>query len=323
MNHGRATGLWHLAKGLIRLFKEQKPDIVHVQYLAPGFVPVVAAWIAGVKTIFATVHQPGRTYGLKEKLLLRMAARFCSAFFCVSKAAEKSWFGDSAIFDPGAIKFKRKHFTIYNAVDLTTIDNIVRSSDRDEIKCSLNISGRKIIGVVGRLRFEKGQKVLLHAMSAVIRKCPDAMLLVVGGGPDLEDLKMTAERLDIQDYIIWLGMKTPDEVWQLYSIMDIVAVPSFFEGFGLVAAEAMAVGKPVVVSKVDGLCEVIEDGVTGYLVPGNDEQALAGVLIQLLNNPALAKSMGENGRDRVSRLFSMERFSDSIRAIYNHFSRIA
>jgi glycosyltransferase involved in cell wall biosynthesis len=54
------------------------------------------------------------------------------------------------------------------------------------------------------------------------------MLLVVGGGPDLEDLKMTAERLDIQDYIIWLGMKTPDEVWQLYSIMDIVAVPSFF-----------------------------------------------------------------------------------------------
>jgi hypothetical protein len=72
-----------------------------------------------------------------------MAARFCSAFFCVSKAAEKSWFGDSAIFDPGAIKFKRKHFTIYNAVDLTTIDNIVRSSDRDEIKCSLNISGRK------------------------------------------------------------------------------------------------------------------------------------------------------------------------------------
>jgi glycosyltransferase involved in cell wall biosynthesis len=74
---------------------------------------------------------------------------------------------------------------------------------------------------------------------------------------------------------------------------------------------------------VDGLCEVIEDGVTGYLVPGNDEQALAGVLIQLLNNPALAKSMGENGRDRVSRLFSMERFSDSIRAIYNHFSRIA
>jgi glycosyltransferase involved in cell wall biosynthesis len=320
MKYERVAGLWHLTKGLIRLLKEQKPDIVHVQYLAPGFVPVFAAWTAGVKTIFATVHQPGRTYGRKEKILLRTVARFCKAFFCVSKAAEKSWFGDSAIFDPDAIKFKRKHFTIYNAVDVAKIDSIIRTANCDEIKRSLNISGRKIIGVLGRLRCEKGQKILLHAMSEVIRKCPDVMLLVVGNGPDLEDLKMTARVLGIQDCVIWLGMKTPDEVWQLYSIMDIVTVPSLFEGFGLVAAEAMAAGKSVVGSAVDGLCEVIEDGVTGYLIPGNDEQALAEALIQLLNNPALAKSMGENGRDRVSRLFSMERFSDSIRAAYNHFS---
>lgn len=321
MNYERAAGLWHLLKGLVQLFKEQKPDIVHVQYLAPGFVPVVAAWIAGVKTIFATVHQPGRTYGRKEKILLRTAARFCKAFFCVSRAAEESWFGDSAIFDPDAVKIKRKHFTIYNAVDFAKMDSIIQSANCDEIKRSLNISGRKIIGVVGRLRCEKGQKILLHAMSAVISKCPDAVLLVVGYGPDLEDLKMTARALGIQDCVIWSGMKTPDEVWKLYSIMDVVAVPSLFEGFGLVAAEAMAAGKPVVGSAVDGLCEVIEDGVTGYLVPVNDDSALSDALIQLLNNPALAKSMGRSGRDRVGQLFTMAHFIDSIRVVYSHFAK--
>jgi Glycosyltransferase len=321
MNYERATGLWHLAKGLVRLFQEKKPDIVHIQYLAPGFVAVVAAWIAGVKMIFATVHQPGNAYSLKERLLLRTAARFCNAFFCVSKAAEESWFGDSEILDPEAIKTERKHFTIYNAVNLTKIGNIVRSSNCAEIKRSLGINNRKVIGVVGRLRCEKGQQVLLHAMRDVIRKCPDAMLLVVGDGPDRENLKTTAERLGIQDHIIWTGLKTPDEVWSLYPIMDVVAVPSLFEGFGLVAAEAMAAGKPVVASKVDGLCEIVEDSVTGYLVPVNDDRALAGALIQLLNNPALAHSMRENGYDRVSLLFSLERFSDSIRAAYNHFSK--
>ena len=319
MDYERAAGLWHLTKGLIRLLKEQKPDIVHVQYLAPGFVPVFAAWIAGVKTIFATVHQPGRTYGRKEKILLRTAARFCKAFFCVSKAAEKSWFGDSAIFDPDAIKFKRKHFTIYNAVDVAKIDSIIRTANCDEIKRSLNISGRKIIGVVGRLRCEKGQKILLHAMSEVIRKCPDAMLLVVGDGPDLEDLKMTARALSIQDCIIWSGMKTPDEVWRLYSIMDVVAIPSLFEGFGLVAAEAMAAGKPVVASKVDGLCEVIEDGVTGYLVPAGNSQALGDALIELLRYPIKATAIGQQGCERVGNLFSMEHYQASIIGFYNIF----
>ncbi len=322
LKYERADGLWHLAKGLIRVFKEKKPDIVHVQYLAPGFVPVVAARIARVPIIFATVHQPATVYGLKAKLLLRMAARLCNAFFCVSRSAEESWFGDSEFLDPKAINPGRKHFTIYNAVDVAGMDNVVRSIDRDEIRRSLKIDKRRVIGVVGRLRWEKGQKILLHAMGEVVSRCPDALLMVVGDGPDLEDLKMLAEGLGIQDHIIWSGEKSLDEVWRLYAIMDVVAVPSIFEGFGLTAAEAMAATLPVVASDVDGLREVLVDAVTGYLVPVKDDRALAERLIQLLNNSEHAQAMGRNGRDRVSRLFSMERFSESIHALYNHFVKI-
>ncbi len=319
MKYQRVDGLWHLAKGLTRLFKEKKPDIVHVQYLAPGFIPVVAARIARVPIVLATVHQPATAYGLKARLLLRMAARLCNAFFCVSRSAEESWFGDSEFLDPKAINPGRRHFTIYNAVDIAGMDNVVRTVDRDEIRRSLKIDKRKIIGVVGRLRWEKGQKVLFHAMMEVIRKCPDALLMVVGDGPDMEDLKMLAEGLGIQDHIIWSGVKAQDEVWRLYSIMDIFAVPSIFEGFGLTAAEGMAAGLPVVASNVDGLREIVEDGVTGYLVLVNDGRALAARLIHLLNNPEEAQAMGAKGHERVSRLFSMERFSESILAVYNSF----
>ena len=321
MNYQRANGLWHLSKGLIRLLKEKKPDIVHVQYLAPGFVPVIAARLAHVPVIFATVHQPATVYGLKARLLLRTAARFCNAFFCVSRSAEESWFENSEFLDPKAINTERRHFTIYNAVDVAGMDSIVRSVDRDEIRRSLKIDKRKVIGVIGRLRWEKGQKILLHAINEVIKKIPDAMLMVIGDGPDMEDLKKTAEGLGILDHVIWTGAKTPDEVWRLYSIMDVVAVPSIFEGFGLTAAEAMAAGVPVVASDVDGLREVVEDGVTGYLIPVKDERALAERLIQVLNNPAQAQTMGSNGRNRVMRIFSIERFSDSILAIYDHYSK--
>jgi len=96
----------------------------------------------------------------------------------------------------------------------------------------------------------------------------------------------------------------------------VVAVPSHFEGFGLVAAEAMAAGRPVVASAVDGLAEVVEDGVTGLLVPPGDSAALAAALIDLLQHPAKAVEMGRRGKARVRELFSVERYRESILAAY-------
>jgi glycosyltransferase involved in cell wall biosynthesis len=240
MKYERAKGLWHLAKGLIELFKSMKTGIVHVQYIAPGLVPIFAARIAGVKTIFATVHQPGSHYGLKAKILIRAAARLCTTFFCNSLAVEKSWFGDSELFDPQKVNKGRGHFTIYNAVDVKEIEKIIKKTDSKAIKKSLGIDGKKVVGVVGRLREEKGQAFLLDSMAEVIKTNPDSMLLVVGDGPDRMSLELKAERLGLSNNILWLGQKSHEEVYQLYGIMDVVAVPSLFEGFGLTAAEAMA-----------------------------------------------------------------------------------
>jgi len=312
----RSDGLLFLFKKLVGKFKELSPAIVHVQYVAPGFVPIIAARVAGVRKLIATVHQPGRTYGWQAGVILRTAARFCNIFFCVSKSAEKSWFGSSELFDPKNINNKKKHFTIYNAVDVDHIEQISKKVAINKLKNKLGINNKPIIGVIGRLRWEKGQDILLNAMPAVIKAIPNVMLLVVGDGPDRISLEQSAKSLGIKENIRWLGQKNQQKVFELYSIMDVMAVPSIFEGFGLTAAEAMAAGLPVVASYVDGLSEVVEDGRTGYLVPPGDSTIMAERITDLLSHPTKAAAMGEAGRRRVMRHFSMERFAESMLSVY-------
>lgn len=316
----RSAGLWHLLGKLRQFFFEERPDIVHVQYIAPGLIPILAARLAQVPTIFATVHQPGRTYGWKAKLMLRSAARLCTEFFCISQAVEKSWFGTSALFDPLQTT-RRKHWTIYNAVDVERISRIVAATHQTALRADLDLANRPLIGVVGRLRWEKGQSILIEAMATVVGQIPSALLLVVGDGPDREELQRQATQLGITDNVIWMGSKNTDEVFRLYSIMDVVAVPSIFEGFGLVAAEAMAAGLPVVGSAVDGLAEVIVDHETGRLVPSQDTGALGAALLELLESPETAVMMGNKGRKRAAEHFSLQRFSESTLAAYGAYTQ--
>ena len=316
----RSAGISPLFLHLKRLFEDLEPHIVHVQYIAPGLIPIIAAKIAGVRRIFATVHQPGRPYGWRPKFLIQVAAQLCDVFFCNSKAVEESWFGDSQIFDPEKMDPRRRHFTIFNGVDIDKIEKTVKGVDKENIKESLNVKNKKIIGVVGRLRKEKGQATLLESMKIVIKELPNTILLVVGDGPDRASLEDLAEKLGITDHVKWLGQRDPDKVVEVYSIMDVVAVPSVFEGFGFSAAEAMAAGLPVVGTRVDGLSEVIEHEVTGYLLPPGSSHDLARTLIQLLSNPEKSKQMGEKGRERVRELFSIQHFIHSIISAYQYFS---
>lgn len=321
MHLQRWSGLLILVVKLWILFRRLKPDVVHVQYLAPGLIPILAAKLAGIKGIFATVHQPGRPYGWKPKLLVRIAAQLCDAFFCNSKSVEKSWFGDSQIFDRRKVDLERNHFTVYNGVDSRRIERIVKRTDKNSKKESLKIRDKKVVGVVGRLREEKGQSVLLKSMKIVIKELPDTVLLVVGDGPDRRNLESAANAMGINGCVRWLGQRDPDEVVELYSIMDVVAVPSLFEGFGLAAVEAMAAGVPVVSSKVDGLSEIIKHKETGYLIPVGDYHELAKAVIQVLSNSEKSKEMGNKGRERVQELFSMEHYINSVISAYQCFSR--
>ncbi|HQQ88252.1 MAG TPA: glycosyltransferase family 4 protein [Smithellaceae bacterium] len=317
MNLEREKGLFYLLQKLFSLFRQMQPDIVHVQYLAPGLIPIIAARLAGMRKVIATVHIAGSyAYGTKAKVLLRIASILCDCFICVSRGVEEFWFGDSQIFDPANINKSRKHYTVYNAIDTAAITQAIKTTDKTKIKRDMKIEGRPVIGIVGRLAEQKGHSILLDAMAQIVKEIPEVILIVIGEGPERQKLIEKTANLQLDKKILWLGAQPQNKVFELYSIMDVFVMPSLYEGFGLTAAEAMAAGMPVVGTRIEGLSEVVEDGVSGVLVPAGNSVALSEAILNLLQDPEKAKMYSKNGRRRADRLFSLENFSKSMQGIY-------
>ncbi len=259
---------------LFSLFRRVRPDVVHIQYLAPGLIPVLAASLARVPVIFATVHIAGSiVYGRKAKTLLRLAALFCTCFICVSRGVEEFWFGDSEIFDPANVNKSRKHFTVYNAIDTVAIANAISAVDKHKMKEMLGIAGRPVIGIVGRLAHQKGHTILINAMAEVIKAFPDVVLMIIGEGPERKKLGEKASALNINKNILWMGEQRQNKVFEFYAIMDIFAMPSLYEGFGLTAAEAMAADVPVVELKLKGYRKLLKMALRAILC----QQVTAGI----------------------------------------------
>jgi glycosyltransferase involved in cell wall biosynthesis len=297
-----------------------KPDIVHVQYMAPGALPIIAARLAGVKKVFATVHQPyTKSHGIVSKLILRLASLLTTKFIAVSQNAEMSWFGSSRLFDESKpLSLQSHHFTIHNAIDSWEIQKITNDINKADLKKELNISHRDIIiGAVSRLRQEKGIDTLIKAFSLLTQNYTNIHLLIVGTGPDEEVLKSYVKESGISSQVVFYGQASWERAMELLSIMDIVVVPSRFEGFGLTAAEAMAAGKPVIASNTSGLKEVVCDNQTGLLFPVGDFEALKNSMVKLASDSGLRENLGLAGKERVKKYFSIESFRKKIYALYN------
>ncbi|MDQ4143284.1 MAG: glycosyltransferase family 4 protein, partial [Actinomycetota bacterium] len=172
--------------------------------------------------------------------------------------------------------------------------------------------GGSLVVVVGHLRPEKGHRSLLEA-HRLLRggRTGDVHLAVVGGGPEEHELRRASGR---DDHVHFLDHQDDVALWN--AAADVVAVPSLTESFGLVALEAMAMGKPIVGSNVEGLVEIISDDETGSLIePGNAVQ-LASALGELLASPERRAAMGEAGRARYLALFTRDRMVDGWIEVY-------
>lgn len=313
---GRNVGrMPRLARCLWKLFREVKPDFVHVQYMAPGVPAIVVARACGVRRVFATVHVPGWTYG-KRIWAPKLAARLCTAFLCVSQVAERSFWGDADVFDESLSETGRKHFTIYNCADIDLVDEMIAAGEPERIRSELGLVGKPVIGIVARVSPEKGQQWLIEAMPGVVSRVPDVVLVVVGDGADRQRLTKLAESLGVAPNIRWLGRLPREEALGHYGAMDVVVAPSQWEGFGLCAAEAMAFSKPVVASDVGGLSEVVQDGRTGRLVDYGDVAGLSEEICGLLADDNLRRRLGSEGRRRAEDLFSWDTFKQRHLELY-------
>jgi L-malate glycosyltransferase len=323
LDMNRKSGSWTVIKRLREEIWQHNPDVVHVQYMSPGALPIIAARLAGIKRIFATVHQPyTKSHRKLAKILLRASALLTTKFIAVSQNAEKSWFGKSCLFDQNKpFKLQPRHFTIHNAIDIERIWKIISEVSISDLKNELAIpTGIPIIGAVSRLRNEKGIDVLLEAFNLLIRCGEKAHLLLVGSGPDERKLKDTAQTYGLNSYITFYGEAEWEKAIQLMAIMDLLVVSSRFEGFGLTAAEAMAAGKPLIASDTSGLKEVVSDNQTGILFPVEDVPALMDAMAKLISDPVLRNNLGMSGREKVIANFSLDIFRKKIQALYEGLS---
>ncbi len=165
-------------------------------------------------------------------------------------------------------------------------------------------AGQKIVLYVGRLVNEKGVQVLLEAAPKVIQQYPETQFLIVGTGYFMETLKSQAGYFGIAQNVRFLGYVTDSDLLKLYRISDVVAIPSLYEPFGIVALEGMAAGTPVVVSDVGGLRDFVEHMENGITTYAGNSDSLAWGILQVLRNPDLANHLNETATRSVEEVYN-------------------
>jgi len=288
-------------------------DIVHNHMYRAEIVGTRAALLAGERIgrrpyIVSTVHS-SRVRSPEDRANVRALTPAMDRLIAVSESMVRKIADERAGLAPVSL--------IYNGVDLDRYEH-------QEPCCTLReeygmAPNAQIVGVVARLEPEKGHPTLLEAWPAVLRSCPDAYLLIVGEGSQREALERQANDLRIGHRVVFTGRR--DDIPAVTAALDVAVLPSYREAQGLTILEAMALTRPVVASNVGGIPEMIQDGVTGLLVPPRDPDALAVAIVRLLRDHPLADMLARAGHDLVHDRFCIQLMVRAIEAIYDDGAR--
>jgi len=187
--------------------------------------------------------------------------------------------------------------------------------ERDACRLEFKLAPEsKVVGYTGRLEKQKRLDLLLEGFSTVLVQHPQARLMIVGDGwlrPKLEDL---AADLGISHAVIWTGYR--QDIPRLLSAMDIFILPSANEGLSMSLLEAMAAGKPSIVTDVGGAREVVASGSTGILIPPGSASAIATAIVDLIDHPEKLTALAKAGRSRVFEDFSVQRLAEAYEKVY-------
>ena len=302
---GLKTTVGLLWRGLKSAVKSFGPDVAHVQYMAPGALPIVILRALGVKKIVATSHTDGAIYSANGLKVIRfLTNHVLTAFQCITERAESSYFGCSRLFD-GIVS---KHFTIYNNIPSHIF---ILSEPRKPKSEGADIT----VGVVSRLEAIKGMDLVVPAFAKAFRRNHRLRLLVVGDGSQRRLMERQAADEGLADRIEFAGRKAQTGLQDYYDRIDILLMPSRSEGFGLTAIEGMARGWVPVVANVGGLPEVVSPG-TGLLHEPENIADIADKIIGLLSDNTKFHNLTMAATAK-SLEFSKDRYNNDIKTFYS------
>jgi glycosyltransferase involved in cell wall biosynthesis len=274
-------------------------DIVHTHISKGGILGRLAARCAGVPVVVHTYHgRVEEVHGrsLKSRFFLsceRRAAGWSDALIAVSEETVRLCLS-------GGIGAADQYRMIHNGIDLRHFMDY-----RSVEQTSPGLEGDPIIGTIGSLKGEKGLDVLLRSLPGLVQRYPRIQLCVIGDGPLRASLEEEARQLGIGDRVHFPGIVADVRPW--LAAFDLFVTPSIREGLPTVLLEAMAMGCPVVASRVGGVPEIIRDGENGLLVPARDSALLEEAIGQLAESSEMRTKMGEASRRRVVEEFDQER----------------
>ncbi len=296
---------------LLRIFRRERPHIVHTHTSKAGILGRWAAFFSGVPVIVHTPHGHvfwgyfSRPLSFFFRLLEKATAAVTDRIIALTDQ-EKTDHAEAGVAPDN------KFSVVHSGVALEPFTDF--HGDIPTLKEKhLLPRGATVVGTIGRLAPVKGHRYLMDAMEKVVKGRPDVYLVLTGDGDLLGELKTQAGRLGVADRVRFTGW-LPD-VAEILSLFDVFVFPSLNEGMGKVLVEAMAMGKPVIATRVGGIVDLVTHGKNGLLVPPADAGALAEAIESLLSNPDGSKGMGKEGR-RVAGRYDAQSMVSRIDGIY-------
>ena len=293
---------------LKRVLKEEKPDILHSHFVTSySLIAALACYRPFIVSAWGSdIYLYPKKSPLNKaivKFILSCADRILSTSHVMARECRK-YTGKEIGITPFGVDtelFKRS------------------GNNNGQSGCIVDTNPEKfIIGSVKTLAENYGTEYLIRAFKIAVDRNPkiDLSLELVGKGPDEERLRGIARELGIEEKVHFRGFINQKELPKIYSNFNIACYLSNSESFGVSAIEAMSCECPVVASDADGFTEVIENGVTGTIVPKRDPQATADAIQKFIEDPQLVRTMGEAGRVRVCNLYKWEGNVNTMISIY-------
>lgn len=313
-NKAPGHAFWLYPK-LFRLFRKLRPAIVHTRNLAALEV-LIPAWAAGVSIRIHGEH--GRDIGdfegisKKYQWMRRIYTPFVSHYLALSR--------DLAKYLTEKVRIAPKRVTqVYNGVDSVRFSPLQTSCRSVMQGCPFIEANVWIVGTVGRMQIVKDQLTLTRAFILALELAPGlkayVRLALVGAGPLLEQCLNLLNSAQVS-HLAWLPGERND-IPEIMQGLDCFVLPSLGEGISNTILEAMACGLPVIATDVGGNADLVLHGITGYIVPAGDVNAMASHLVQLATSPELVQKMGHAGRQRILEKFSLNAMVGTYQGLYD------
>lgn len=289
---------------LFNIIKTTRPDVVHLHSrIGADVMGGVAARLAGVPVVHSR-----RQDNPESRLAVALKYRLHDRVIAISKAI-----GD-VLLSEGFPQTKLR--CVLDAVEITPR---VASPDRAGFHLEFGLDREaQVLGVIAQLISRKGHRVLLDAMPLILEQHPGVQVLFFGKGPGAKEIEALIERKSLSRSVHLAGFR--DDLERILPCLDVVVHPALREGMGVSLLQASLAGVPVVASAVGGIPEAVQEGMTGLLVPPSDPVALAHAVNRLLDDAALRRSLGYQGRLWVEREFSKDRMVEGNLAVYQELA---